>query len=178
MGLSGQEKNVFIVSFGTICTGRNSFSINREETSTEQEKNKYCISKVFLYQVLEDLYFAAPSVQILKTNLFLLICNDNVCLIVKDVFSELWRRKFSDFFFLELLCCSSGSIQKTFSKETYLNSKLRPWCLKEHEIGYCYTLSNFQCWIICLRKIWGFKSYFPFLIPLAKIQLLFSVTCT
>lgn len=89
MGLSGQEKNVFIVSFGTICTGRNRFSINREETSTEQEKNKYCISKVFLYQVLEDLYFAAPSVQILKTNLFLLICNDNVCLIVKDVFSEL-----------------------------------------------------------------------------------------
>lgn len=100
MGLSGQEKNVFIVSFGTICTGRNSFSINREETSTEQEKNKYWISKVFLYQVLEDLYFAAPSVPILKTNLFLLICNDNVCLIVKDVFSELWGRKFSDFFSL------------------------------------------------------------------------------
>lgn len=65
------------------------FSIDREDTSTEQEKNKYYISKTFLYQWLEDMYFAALNAQALKKNLLLLICNDNVYLIVKDVFSEL-----------------------------------------------------------------------------------------
>lgn len=44
-----KKKKVFIVSFGAICTGRNSFP-DREEASTEQERNKYCISKTFSYQ--------------------------------------------------------------------------------------------------------------------------------
>jgi len=64
------------------------FSIGREETSTKQE-NKYCISKTFLYQWLEDLYFAALSVEVLKKYLFLLFCNDNVYLTAKAVLSEL-----------------------------------------------------------------------------------------
>lgn len=136
------------------------FSIDRVETSTEQENNKYYISKTFLDQWLEDLCFAALNVQVLKTNLFLLICNDNVHLIVKDVFSEPWSRKFSDFI-LELVFCSSGSTQKTLSNITYLNSKLHLWYLKEdYEIGYCKTLSNFQCYTPFLRKMWAVLKFF------------------
>lgn len=94
------------------------FSIDKEETSTEQEKNKSCICKASFVPDLEDLYFATLSTHIFMTELLLLICDDSIYLLLKAVFSGLWDNKCSDFFLsFEVLCCRSGSVKKSHSVE-------------------------------------------------------------
>lgn len=79
-------------------------------------------------------------------------------------------------FLIFYLSYLASVVQKTYGKIASLNFKVHPWCFKqEHEVGYCYTLSNLQCWFFSFwEKYWFFlELLFQFLIPLVKYAFFF-----